>query len=631
LKERTGGSYTLTIELTRTFKELPASITVAGVHPLDTVKLTGFISVSAEPGVATKTESFDGLTEIPVVSLPDYGTVGSAGGVLAFKFISPEPKAAPEWKLNVATEAIDAWVRAEILDRITVTETLASGHALIRYDIGNAPVKELRVKVPAAFRNVEITGPNIRSRERTGDVWRVELQSKTRGFYLLTVTWEQLRAQTNSVELTGVSAEGVERETGFLAISAKAPLQVTELSATDLQRVDAGDFPDWAGRNDDAAALAYRYVRPGYRLALDARRFNEADVLQALVDSAHFTTVVADDGQMMTEMSLSVRNNGRQFLEVELPPGATNWSAFVAGQPVRPSRSNGKLLLPLQPSGAENGPVSVELTYVGANSFPRGRGPVGFDSPKFDVPLKNARWELYLPPDYDYRDFRGTMTRELAAAQPSELSFSRLEYSRMEKANRESADAELKRDVTEARRQLAGGNVREANVSFSRAKGKSVGNFNYKENDADVQKLEKDLQTAAASNLINAQNDFSSRNNGLPPAALGGAAQVQQAVRYDNASAEQQWTKLQQAQEIVAAKVQPLRVNLPIRGTRHAFTQVLQTEIGKPMSIQLFAANTKAVSWPKRIGTGAGAFLVLWGVVVLVARITRRQPEAEPA
>jgi hypothetical protein len=49
------------------------------------------------------------------------------------------------------------------------------------------------------------------------------------------------------------------------------------------------------------------------------------------------------------------------------------------------------------------------------------------------------------------------------------------------------------------------------------------------------------------------------------------------------------------------------------------------------MSIQLFAANTKAVSWPKRIGTGAGAFLVLWGVVVLVARITRRQPEAEPA
>jgi len=34
-------------------------------------------------------------------------------------------------------------------------------------------------------------------------------------------------------------------------------------------------------------------------------------VLAALIESARFITVVADDGQMMTEMSLTVRNNGR--------------------------------------------------------------------------------------------------------------------------------------------------------------------------------------------------------------------------------------------------------------------------------------------------------------------------------
>ncbi len=67
-----------------------------------------------------------------------------------------------------------------------------------------------------------------------------------------------------------MSAEGVERETGLLAISAKAPLQVSELNAADLQRVDTGDFPDWAGKPDVATALAYHYVRPGYQL--DARR-----------------------------------------------------------------------------------------------------------------------------------------------------------------------------------------------------------------------------------------------------------------------------------------------------------------------------------------------------------------------
>ncbi len=650
LKDRTSGTYTLGIELTRSFKELPQSLAIAGVHPLDTAKLTGFVAVSAEPGVAVKTESFDNLTEIPAVSLPDYATVAGSGNVLAYKFISSEPKSVPEWNLSVATEAVAAWVRAEIVNTFTLGETLLSGRALVRYDIANAPVKELRVKVPAEFKNVEISGPNIRAREqisggtsytspqnsnppgtritRPSDtnyvIWRVELQSPTRGFYVVTVTWDQPRpAKAGTMELIGVSAESVERETGLLAISAKAPLQVSELSAADLQRVDTDDFPDWAGSPDPATALAYRYARPGYKLALDVQRFGEAEVLQALVDNAQFTSVVANDGQMMTEVSLSVRNNGRQFLEVELPAGATNWSAFVAGQPVRPSLRAGKLLLPIQQSGADDGALSVELTYVGTNTFPRARGTVEFVSPKFDVPLKNARWEIYLPPDYDYQDFHGTMTREIVAApETSSWNFSILDYSRMEQASKAQAQVEALRDVNEAQRQLASGNVREASVSFYRAKVKSPkGNGENR----DVKQLEKDLQSAQASNLINAQSDFTIRNSGQIAVGENGLVQGQNLnLSYDNAAAEQQSAKLQQAQEIVAAPVQPLHVNLPVRGAHYAFTQVLQTETGRPMTISMLAANTQAVSWPKRGLTVAGAFLVLWCFVAMVSRVSDR-------
>jgi len=520
-------------------------------------------------------------------------------------------------------------VRAEIVNTFTLTETLVSGRALVRYEIANAPVKELRVRVPAEFKNVEITGANIRSRNQSGDVWRVELQNPTRGFYILTVTWDEPRAgKTRALEITGISADGVERETGLLAISAKAPLQVGESGAADLQRVDAGDFPDWAGSPDDAMALAYRYVRPGYQLTLDVRRFDEAEVLQALVDSARFTSVVADDGQMMTEMSLSVRNNGRQFLEIALPAGAKVWSAFVADQPVRPSLRDGKLLLPIESSGADDGAMTVELTYVGTNSFPRDRGSVGFASPKFDVPLKNARWDVYLPPDYDYQNFSGTMTREIAPA-PETLSssFSSLDYSLMEQAKKTSAKVEVDRDVSEARRQLAGGNMREASATFNRAKTRLYAD---KKEDGDVQQLEKDLQTAQASNLINAQNDFVTRNAG--EIATDGKFPAQQ-VRTpgkpdDNAAAGQQWMKLQQAQEIVTAKVQPLRVNLPVRGQHFAFTQVLQTESGRPMTIQLFTASTKAVSWPMRGLTAIGAFLMLWALVAMVSRLTLRASRA---
>jgi type II secretory pathway pseudopilin PulG len=648
LKDRTSGAYTLSVELTRSFKELPESLVIAGVHPLGTAKLTGFIAVSAEPGVAVKTDAFDGLTEIPPTALDNNKLVVSPGNLLAYKFISSEPKALPEWNLTVATETVAAWVSAQTVNTFTLAETLVSGRALVRYEIANAPVKELRVAVPAEFRNVEISGLNIRSRERVDgsklmvdspnpstinqqpstnfEVWRVELQSPVSGDYTLTVTWDEPRsAKTNSLELAGVAAKNVERETGYFVVSAKAPLQVSEVSAPDLQPVDAADLPDWANVADSSITLAYRYAKPGARLALDVRRFDDAAVLEALVESANFTSVVADDGQMMTELALSVRNNGRQFLEVELPADAQVWSAFVAGQPVRPSVRDGKLLLPIQSSDAAA--MTVELTYVGTNYFPQARGEVGFASPKFDVPLQNAHWEIYLPPDYNYVDLqKGTMTRELApVAEPLSSSFSILDYSRMEQVNVASAKSAVSRDVSAARQQLAGGNVREATADFSRAKAKFYAD---KDEDAEVKKLGDDLKTAQASNLVNAQNEFFFRNAGQLSADASASGQTP--LNYnlainDSATAGEQWTKLQQAQEIVTAKIQPLRVNLPARGQRFEFTQVLQTEGGKPMTFVLAAENAKMVHWPSRLGAGLAAFLMLWAMVSVLSRGTQNR------
>ena len=85
---------------------------------------------------------------------------------------------------------------------------------------------------------------------------------------------------------------------------------------------------------DVGAVLTYRYLRPGYKLTLAAQRFEEAEVLQALVDSVQLTTVVSEDGQMMTEMSLAVRNNARQHLEVMLP-GRRTGLVGVRGGPAR--------------------------------------------------------------------------------------------------------------------------------------------------------------------------------------------------------------------------------------------------------------------------------------------------------
>ena len=150
---------------------------------------------------------------------------------------------------------------------------------------------------------------------------------------------------------------------------------------------------------------------------------------------------------------------------------------------------------------------------------------------QFDVPLKNARWEIYLPPDYDYQKFSGTMTREFTPiVQAASSSFSSLDYSRMEQEKKSLAKVEVNRDVNEARRQLSEGNTRVATESYNRAKLK----FSADKDTGDVvKKLESDLKSAQASNLINAQNDFSFRNNG----AIAETSRIANASPIDSAAA----------------------------------------------------------------------------------------------
>jgi hypothetical protein len=654
LRERTQGAVSLLVILAQTLKEPPKSLAVPAVHPLGVDKLNGFVAVSTEAGLSVKTESFDGLSEIPAATMPTGIYRGlSEQPTLAFKFLATEPSATATWRLGVAAEQLESWVRAEVVNLISVSETLVSGRALVRLDIANAPVKEFRLKIPVTVTNVDITGGNIRRRDQTGEVWRVELQNKLRGQHTFMVTWEQARAaKTNApVDVPAVEAVGVERETGSVAILAKPPLQVSEKAKSgELLTVDPRELPEWAaayatGAKGEQVVLAWRYLRPGWKLAVTPQRFAEAAVLQALVDSARLTTVVADDGQMMTEVSLSVRNNGRQFLEVELPPGAMVWSAFVAGTPVRPTKQGGKLLLPLE-QNARDAAMAVEFTYVAADKFPKRKGSVAFASPKLDVPLKNARWELLLPPDYEYTDFAGTMGRDLTGAPVVTVNYSATEYSRQEAKTREGRAVEASTSFNRLNSLLSSGKLSEANNEWFNYKrsvnnpqgggrggqGGQAGKDIEGEEARQLKEVEVQLRRSQASNLVQAQQAYTLDNAtklGLQTDAYfargGDAKGAQQpgqpmpALLYDEQAAEQQLEKLQKAQEVTVTTVQPLRANLPLRGQRHVFTQVLQTEVNKPMTVEFAARNLKAGGWLKPIALTAVAFLALWIAVAIFA------------
>ena len=128
--------------------------------------------------------------------------------------------------------------------------------------------------------------------------------------------------------------------------------------------------------------------------------------------------------------------------------------------------------------------------------------------------------------------------------------------------------------------------------------------------------LAKDIREAQSSNLLKAQKEVFDNNAAF--FRQDGAAPAQQSgvqLQLDDKSAQLQWERLQKAQEVASAVVRPLRVNLPTRGLRHTFSQVLQTEVGKPMLVSFVAANAKAASWPLRIVLFCAGFVALWALV----------------
>ncbi len=632
LKQRTMGPYTLQVYLRQTLPELPRKLELTGLQPLDAQKVTGFVLANSEEGVQLRSESFDGLTEVPAAMVTNWA--GRGGNALAFKLLPPEtgPSA---WKLTVSTERVDSWVRAEVANWVTVTETLLSGRSLIRYDIQNAPTKEFRLKVPTQWRNVEISGANIRRKDQQNGQWRLELQNKVRGAYLLTVTWEcPWNVKEGILDLPGVETLDVERETGTIAVLAPPPLKVEPKGmSVELLKIDRRELPDWAGATEQAPTLVYRYLRPGYKLVLAAQRFEEAEVLQALVDRMNLTTVISEDGQMMTEMSLAIRNNARQYLEITLPVNATNvWSAFVAGQPVRPSVHKGRLLVPLERTGADGAPIAVELTYIAEGRFPRTRGTVTLQSPALDVPFKNARWDLYLPPDYNYSRFEGTMKRDLlsavrVAAKPAVELFSLGDYTVAEQRNKAARDAELQSSISNVKEQLKSGKLNEAAQNWNRYRG-NVNLDDLRANE-ELRKVEKDVRRAQGQQLLEAQQQFISANTvylqsdrqsqaANQPMARPQAAQAW--FQFDAEAAEQQAEKVAKAQEITVARTLPLRVNLPKRGIHLTFTQTLQTEVRKPMTLQFLAVESKGLGLMGSVSLALVGFGALWFLAAIVVR-----------
>ncbi|MBN1507652.1 MAG: hypothetical protein JW955_12445 [Sedimentisphaerales bacterium] len=647
-KHRLTGSVRLNVALSRAIADIPDRLFAPRVTVVGGLKHAGYLVIGSEQGVRVSVASRQGVSEINPVEL------GHAGqGLLAFQFLRPD------WQLQLVTERIQARVTVQSLHVAKVTDGLVRHEHALRYRLYHAGTKAFALALPLEAVGVTITGPGIARREQSGPgQWRVELADKVYDRpYLMHVSYETRYDPTDgNVPLAPARCLDADLQQGYTAVFAtdRMELAVASVDAA-LRPADARSVPDYFGAGDlSGAAMCFRSASVETQnlasLRVRARRHAAADQIGAEVLKTDVVSVVTTGGGTINRVVLRLRVGSQRHLQTILPAGAAIWSVTVDGQAVQPSvrttaDGHSALLVPLPQQASDD--VQMDMVYVGDISPSSSLSRSGFSwpgrhalsGPRFDLPLKNITWQVYLPQNFTYSDFGGTIAvdpRGIEAA--GVLRYDLQTYQRqILEVNRQNElvaqqQQSLARDLAQRGQQAA------ARQALTKGYNFSVSNMALNE-DIRVD-LDNLVRQQAKAGLINARGrlrqqmglegvgDQGSGVGNLTPDLS--AQQVQRVETQDLASLLPQadsenleliTRRILQTQAAAQASVSQIQVTMPVCGQVWRFDSPLQVEPASEMAVTFTARPQRWARMDPSLAYGPALFAGLLACGAILARI----------
>ena len=298
--------------------------------------------------------------------------------------------------------------RARVTQLVTFGEDTTQLQASVQVDVTQGLARDMAVAIPAGLMVNQVSGASVAD-------WNVD-----RG--VLTVTFLEPVADRTSIVLTGdvrtardgamavplVRVPSAERETGGVAVDVGGPGEIGEPQPRGLEPSDPSDLGDIVAGRESPSMAAFRFTPmsggSARALTVNLTRYTDKAVLVANVEEARYDALLTADGKRLVRARYAVRNNQRGFLAVSLPPGATLWSAALAGTAVRPGVSpTGAVLLPLRKGRAnEAAPLFVvEVMYLERTDAWRDKGDVQLVLPAIDRPISSTGLTVFHSPMFD--------------------------------------------------------------------------------------------------------------------------------------------------------------------------------------------------------------------------------------
>jgi len=645
---KTDAGRVITLNLTaKTTGEQPFNISLSGpgVKPgpawpvpqlvlREAGKQRGTLLIVPEQGMRLQAAARDGVTQLD----PQKSGIRQKG-VLAFQVLQSP------WRLALDIEQVDPWVQVTSLQQATVTEAQVKVLANLQYEIENAGLKTLSVFLPTNADGVVFQGDQVADfLPVPGTVtnglraWQIKLSRRVIGPYLLQVSYQTLMPdQTSETVLRGVRAAEVNLQRGFVTVQSAGRLQVrVDAPPESLQPAEWQSIPRALQKDLAVSAnFSYRLVDPDFRLPLKFERHEAARLLPARVKNLTLTSVVSDAGVMLTEVRLEMEPGDKRLLHLTLPPGARFWFAFVNQNGVWPWLQQNELLIPLEPPAQGGETVPVELFFSSEPGRPGARAlDLDLLAPKFDLPLEDVTWNVYLNDHWRIQPPTGTLELQTEAPAPTPMAMDLDDYLKNETSRQGEKTKAAEQMLALGNTALESGDPQSARRAFQSAYGLSQNDSAFNE-DARVQLNNLKLQQALVG--LNARQSALAGDND----AVGGKLRDlrnRPDVNYtqddakeiidrnnadENAALMRLAERLIQQQDAAVSSPAMIHASLPEQGRLLTFKRSVVVDPWADLNIGLRANSIPARSWNLRLLVLTATALGMLAFACLAQRLTK--------
>lgn len=329
-----------------------------------------------------------------------------------------EPVAEPKFVLQPLIYA-----RSNTL--ISLGETTIQANKVIDFTISKAPVSSFTFNIPTEVEIVYVNADRPHSyrmiREGSQKRLRVEFVAGREDSCQIEISYEAPVDLTSTlVGIPEVVPLNVERELGTVAIEALTSVEV-QPGNDDNHQVSKGVYPldpleapqPLKERATRPILLAYRQNTHPSNILIAVKRYLDVAQQTVVADSMEMKTTFTTNQTSHSMISMTIRNNNKQYLQLQLASGSEITSAFRSGAPVKlvASKNDGKVQVPLEMSQTVGEPLAMDLQIFFKQPVDelRWKGNLSFVPPLVDIPVSRFSWYLYSPEDYHLFNFSGTV------------------------------------------------------------------------------------------------------------------------------------------------------------------------------------------------------------------------------